>query len=902
MTFKEIIETYGKELSYNCTINSHLSVKVADITDEHIISVNHHFDGALYTSVMRCLDIVLKGDHRAVRKGYRIKNNKFTAQKDGNEKTIDYGSFVVAEAPEYDEGADTTKFICYDLMYTTMREYKLKVTFPITLKAYLELIAETCGFTIANIEDLRNGAMQITSEQYLNVANDTGSSYLYRDVLDDIARCAGCSFAFKSDANGDTIDELYIVYVTDGNGAMKESKFTLDVSNFKTLTIGEHYGPANTVVFSRQPQEDNVYLKADDIADGEEVEVKLHQPLIAEGTDNERAAWLTAILEAVKGTQYQCYSLESFGIGYMNFGDVFTIKAFARDGLTLDYDSPEEYQTVFMRSDMLINGDVKESTKLEMPVATSTDYSAATTESEKRMLEAYMKVDKRLGKIVSIVTDPKTGLETKTEQNAEAISAQTKKIETIEKAGYITESQAQGLIEASSESIALSVSKNLKIGTRNILLDSACFEKFTLSSSKATPYYSVLTYELTTSDSSYPSGKVKTLAVTPAANAPKFFGVRYKNENILGETSVSKIKPNQPYTLSFWLSDDALSGGETRKLSKTGLIYAGDGATVTFTDDSEIVLTDKPQRFTVTFTITGTISCFWLLFARERQEGDFASILMLSGLKLEEGNVATDWTPSVQDIEQTVEAKLELCVQTDENGVLKSVIHAKANQITIESDNFTLDGEGNMSCTNATITGGTIQIGKDDTHLSIKDGILELEQNDFRILKIDSSAFKTPGEYGGEDYTICAQFVVPGGVIFSSDYGEIASFRDDGYIKFPGTLSVENGVYTPLKVLNSNGAERITISHGEWTVPHYGTAYRDAIVSAGGLLISSNKGSNVLYLEGSEIASLDATRFYSGVFVENFKGATPAGTSSNGTEYAIVGVDISTGELIWIGG
>lgn len=701
MTFKEIIETYGKELSYNCTINSPLSVKYADITDEHIISVNPHFDGALYTSVMRCLDIVLKGDHRAVQKGYQIGNNKFTAKKDGNEKTINYGLFIVAEAPEYDEGADTTKFICYDLMYTTMQEYKLKVTFPITLKAYLELIAETCGFTIANIEDLRNGAMQITSEQYLNVANDTGSSYLYRDVLDDIARCAGCSFAFKSDANGDTVDELYIIYVTNDNGAMKESKFTLDVSNFKTLTIGEHYGPANTVVFSRQPQEDNVYLKADDIADGEEVEVKLRQPLIAEGTDDERAAWLTAILEAVKGTQYQCYSLESFGIGYMNFGDVFTIKAFARDGLALDYDSPEEYQTVFMRSDMLINGDVKESTRLEMPVATSTDYSAATTESEKRMLEAYMKVDKQLGKIEALISDPENGLIAQFTATAEQATTTYEKVVEWEKAGYTTTADVKSLIGQSADKILMSVSQAVK--SNNILLDSACFESFT-------PYYHYCTQSAIKhfDDENVPSGRIKSLAfVSTRGTSSDNEGLVFRCSDIIGE--VNKLEYGKTYTLSFWAK-----GSSEKKMNSPNFFHVGTDITANIQNTPDWVISTLWKKHIITFTFSAQPTTFdlWFIFPLEIEE---AYILSISSLKLEEGNIDTNWTPNIGDSGAATRAELSLYVKTNDNDQIISMINASADIINlstgrfvINDGSFQIDKNGKITATAGTIGGWVI--------------------------------------------------------------------------------------------------------------------------------------------------------------------------------------------------
>ena len=63
-TFKEIIESYGKELSFGCTAYKSNGTFYKSITEEDVVSENLRFDGALYTCVMRCLDAVLVGDHR----------------------------------------------------------------------------------------------------------------------------------------------------------------------------------------------------------------------------------------------------------------------------------------------------------------------------------------------------------------------------------------------------------------------------------------------------------------------------------------------------------------------------------------------------------------------------------------------------------------------------------------------------------------------------------------------------------------------------------------------------------------------------------------------------------------------------------------------------------------------
>ena len=812
MTFKEIIESYGKTLSYSGTMKT--QTEEIPLSEENIDTFNPHFDGALYTSVMRCLDIVLKGDYRKAEKGCLICDNSLTARKDGNEKTVNYGTYIVAEAPEYDDRECVTKLICYDYMYKTMQEYKLKVSYPVTLKDYLLLVAEACGITVANIDELKNVEKQIREEKYLNTSDDEGSTYFYRDVLDDIARCAGCSFTFKSDANGENVDELYIVYVTDGNGRMKAPVHTLEISNFKNLTITEKYGPANSVIFSRQPQEDNVYLMADGVNADTAVSVKLRQPLIAEGTDEERQRWLPEILNAVKGTEYQCYSLDSYGIGYLNFGDVFKIKAFARDGLTLDYSKPEEYLSVFMRTDMTVDGDIKETSRLEMPVATSTDYSAGATEREKRMLEAWMKVDKQLGEITSFVSDPEKGLATQVKQNAKNVEINAEELKKINEAGYITESAAKSFIEVETKNITAVVTESLKRANKNLFIDSECFGSATVSTFRS----QILKDEITT-DEVLPLRKVRQISFWGSGDILTNVGFTLSSEHILGQKAgeIDKLEKDKTYALSFkakikWADDIE------KDLSLTNFLYVGSGITAERISNSGFALSSEWRDFNIVFKLSDNPADFQLRFFIEAAMS-MAYTISFSSFMLVESDTPVEWVPDAEAIDQSVEAKLSLYVKTDTDGNLVSAIHAKANQITIESDNFTLDGEGNMTCNNANITGGKLFSGAEDTHVLIEDGQIKQVFGEEQILKIGvetSVLIPTSTGYTSVAYT---ELVYKNGIRFNNNQGGI-----------------------------------IDISRQSWGYGDKISEFeRDMIKSSGGLVVSANGSANALILAGSSV-------------------------------------------------
>lgn len=439
------------------------------------------------------------------------------------------------------------------------------------------------------------------------------------------------------------------------------------------------------------------------------------------------------------------------------------------------------------------------------------------------------------------------------------ITEEAKRISKIEQAGYITETEAQGLIDLSSESIALSVKKDIKIGTRNILLDSACFGGFTPTSYAGQS----LTTSMHSSDI-YPSGKFKRIMIEPASNATQYgyVGARFKNADILGETGITKIKTDTLYTLSFWLYDYFVPENEQRKLSKNILISAGAEATVEYLTQTDLYITNEPQRIAVTFRITGEISQFHLVIVREYKSSDMLVDMRLSSIKLEEGNVATDWTPNQTELAnavQAAEAKLELCVQTDENGNLKSAIHAKANQITIESDNFTLDGEGNMTCNNANITGGRIYIHNNDdfypSYVLIEDGKLSICIEDMNLLDINSGLIIMKDTDGSEIYSYCASFMVPGGLqIAKDDATTLVNFQHDGLVDIFGDLNVRNNTF-----INGN-----------------------------------------LSVKGNVVSKVT---FETGVYFNGMKGATPAGTvnvNGKSVQYTWLAANVSTGELLWV--
>ena len=331
MGFKEAIQEYGKE------ITASFSCGGVTYRDDSVISMNPHYEGSLLRSVMKCLDIevnrnslddvsaivgiAIAGDAVVgigeVGDTSIIRTPKFGVKSPGDSdySYIEYGTHIVKEK-KFDEEQDTILLECYDLMLLSMVPYDLHMEYPeeptdekpaITVKGLLDAICDRLGWA-KRYTTFVNSDVVIEEEKY-------DASYTFRDVLDEIAQVAAGMIAFVG-------DELDVIYPTD-------SGETIDSSNLKSLKMGKVYGPVNSIVLSRSPQEDNIYRQDEDnITANGLTEIRIENNQII---DSHREDFIDGIFDALLGLRYELYELESFGIGYLNLGDFFTIQTHSLD-------------------------------------------------------------------------------------------------------------------------------------------------------------------------------------------------------------------------------------------------------------------------------------------------------------------------------------------------------------------------------------------------------------------------------------------------------------------------------------------------------------------------------------------------------------------------------------------
>lgn len=369
MSFKNAIQEYGKEITASFVCGG------VTYPDSQIISMIPHYEGKLFSTVMRCLDIQL--DSKELSADGDGDTTVITSPKLGVKAMGDteysyktFGTYII-KAQKYDDDTGFLNLECYDLMLQSMIPYDIELDFTagITVKGLLDAICSRLGWK-AGYDSFTNSDVVIDGEKFDN-------TYTFRDVLDQIAQVAAGVIAFKNDT-------LCVLYPT-STGEI------IDASNLRSLRIGEKYGPVNSVVLARTPQEDNIYAQdAASIEANGLTEVKIENNQIM---DSHREDFIDAILERVNGLQFWLYELESFGIGYLDLCDIFTLE-------TLD---GTQHETLMLADEMQISQSLAENSSLEAPEATETDYTAAST-TDRVLNKTILKVDKQAQQITALVS------------------------------------------------------------------------------------------------------------------------------------------------------------------------------------------------------------------------------------------------------------------------------------------------------------------------------------------------------------------------------------------------------------------------------------------------------------------------------------------------------------------
>lgn len=151
------------------------------------------------------------------------------------------GKFNITEAA-YNKTTNTTVLTGYDNMSLFAVDYATVGTYPTTLYAYLQAVCSLAGVALEN-DTIYNGDLVVDEDYYQNIG-----SYTVRDVLEDICE-ASASYAIVN-ATGN----IELRQITDTGEV-------LTYDDMKEHDVGDPWGGINSLVLSRQPQNDDIFMR-----------------------------------------------------------------------------------------------------------------------------------------------------------------------------------------------------------------------------------------------------------------------------------------------------------------------------------------------------------------------------------------------------------------------------------------------------------------------------------------------------------------------------------------------------------------------------------------------------------------------------------------------------------------
>ena len=365
-SFKEQIKLMGKEIDSRITFGDTVLGK------DDLNAITPSYQGAILKSVMKQLDI----DSNVEIPIGTILTYEFGLKVNGEYEYINYGNYVVYSI-EKQEDTNSYKIVCYDKLLYSMLDYvKLPITYPISIRDYINAISTALGLTFANKNDeFANYNKQIQADLY------DGLGYTFRDILDELAQVTASTICLNNN------DELEIRYITETGDTIDE-EFLKDVN----VNFGEKFGAVNTIVLSRSGDSDSVYYPS--VLPTNPYELKISDNQIMNG--NDRADFLPDIYNKLNGLEFYTNDFVSTGIIYYDLCDRYSVKV-----------GDNIYSCVMLNDEVLVTQGLEENIYTELPEQTETDYKHASKD-DRMINQVYIIAKKNEAEILALVSTTET--------------------------------------------------------------------------------------------------------------------------------------------------------------------------------------------------------------------------------------------------------------------------------------------------------------------------------------------------------------------------------------------------------------------------------------------------------------------------------------------------------------
>lgn len=224
---------------------------------------------------------------------------------------IDYitlGTFYTTKCDyKYDKG--TTELTLFDYMNKAEMSWQQgeHTGYPKTVATLADDIATNLGYEgVVSMTGLPNATQLVQSDLWALISQEK-----YREVINEIANITGTTALVNS--------QNYLEFKPFRNA---EEMLTYD--NLRTYKLGLHYGKINSVVLSRQPQNDDVALQDSTSIDANGLtEAKIINNQIA---DNNRQAFIQPLFNALNGIEFDGIEMNTEGHGWYEIGDSLLVE------------------------------------------------------------------------------------------------------------------------------------------------------------------------------------------------------------------------------------------------------------------------------------------------------------------------------------------------------------------------------------------------------------------------------------------------------------------------------------------------------------------------------------------------------------------------------------------------
>ena len=365
-SFKEQIKLIGKEIDSKITFGDTVLGK------DDLNAVTPSYQGSILKSVMKQLDI----DSNVEIPIGTILKYEFGLKVNGEYEYINYGNYVVYSI-EKQEDTNSYKMVCYDKLLYSMLDYvKLPITYPISVRDYINAISTALGLKFANKSGtFANYNKQIQADLY------DGLGYTFRDILDELAQVTASTICLNNN------DELEIRYITETGDTIDE-EYLKDVN----VNFGEKFGAVNTIVLSRSGDSDSVYYP--EVLPANPYEIKISDNQIMNG--NDRADFLPDIYNKLNGLEFYTNDFVSTGILYYDLCDRYSVKV-----------GNNTYSCVMFNDEVLVTQGLEENVYTELPEQTETDYKHASKD-DRMINQVYIIAKKNEAEILALVSTTET--------------------------------------------------------------------------------------------------------------------------------------------------------------------------------------------------------------------------------------------------------------------------------------------------------------------------------------------------------------------------------------------------------------------------------------------------------------------------------------------------------------